>query len=358
MGDTTHRGDDWYAQDWARDCGQTKGKAIFAGISGQVIFAGFRGDYGNTVGIYDSGTNFVLRYSHLDSIVVTLGQTVVAGETRLGTVGNTGNVSGSCWQDNGAHLHLALYKNVLDTNSRPITSTRASGGATNFATDFRYACPVRLVRSNSNQAVFVVDGNQKRPVTWFVFNNRGWNFDRDKRMFNPIEFLPDWQINQLPQGYYYTPRDGTIVRGEWEQTVFLIWHDQKNPISYQEFICRGISWGEVVTIPQDDCNNFPSGSELLGCSAPAGGRDLDEQAKRDLSSFTTNRSQFGTAIAGSYGEDESWYPDWQLRWQEYRFSGGLRTTVLHATATFNHQLRVIGYSDPATGIWSGWITVQ
>jgi murein DD-endopeptidase MepM/ murein hydrolase activator NlpD len=356
-GDTTHQGDDWYAQDWARDCGQTRGKTVYASISGQVVFAGWRGDYGNTVGIYDQTSRFILRYSHLDTIAVTLGQTVVAGETKLGTVGNTGNVSGNCWQDNGAHLHLALYKNVSDPSGRPMTTTRATGNSTSFAADFRYACPIPLVRTRTNQTVYAISGNQRRPISLFVFTNQGWNFDRSRTLFNPVQIWPDWQINQYGQGNFCTPRDGTIVRGETDQTVFLIWHDQKNPISYAEFICRGMNWNEVLTIPQGEVASYPMGSELLGCSAPAGGSDLDAQAKRDMDSFARARSQFRDAIPGSYEEYESWHPDWQLRWQEYGYSGGLRTTMLHATSTHNNSQRLVGYSDPVTGFWSGWIQV-
>ncbi len=359
IGNATHQGDDWYAQDWARDCGQTRGKIVYAGISGTIVFAGDRGSYGNTVGIYDQGAQFILRYSHLDTIAISNGQTVVAGETKIGTVGNTGyHDPSSCQSDPGAHLHLALYKNVTNGYARPMTTTRATGSATNFACDFRYTCSELLVRSRNNQTVYVIKNNQRRPISWFVFNNRGWNFDQQRALFNPIQTWPDWQINQYPQGSFFTPRDGTLVRGEYDQTVFLILHDQKHPISYTEFICRGHGWNEVITIPQGEVNSYPLGTELLGCSAPAGGGDLDNQAKRDMDNFARSRSQFRDAIPGSYGEDESWYPDWQLRWQDYGFSGGSRTTLLHATSTHNHSLRLIGYSDPVTGFWSGWIQVQ
>src|SRR5205807_998555 len=50
-GTGTHMGDDYYADDLARGCGQTAGQNLYAGISG-IADVTTNSDYGNTLVIY------------------------------------------------------------------------------------------------------------------------------------------------------------------------------------------------------------------------------------------------------------------------------------------------------------------
>jgi murein DD-endopeptidase MepM/ murein hydrolase activator NlpD len=76
------------------------GKPVVAAASGTVVTAVTgrnRPSYGQYV-VIDHGNGESTLYGHLDSVLVTVGQTVTAG-TQLGTVGDTGNADGS-------HLHF------------------------------------------------------------------------------------------------------------------------------------------------------------------------------------------------------------------------------------------------------------
>ena len=76
------------------------GTPIVSMSSGTVIFAGGDGAFGNKVEIeYWDGT--VSYYAHMDSISVSVGQQVAAGE-RVGTSGNSG-------RSTGPHLHLEIH---------------------------------------------------------------------------------------------------------------------------------------------------------------------------------------------------------------------------------------------------------
>lgn len=105
-----HVGSDYYAVDinglggGNTDCGQP----IRATSAGKVIAAvhGTTG-YGNYV-LIDHGSGYTSRYAHLQSIVVSVGETVVHGEV-VGYMGDTGN-STAC------HLHFVIY---LHGNSVP-----------------------------------------------------------------------------------------------------------------------------------------------------------------------------------------------------------------------------------------------
>ena len=68
-----------------------KGSLIVATADGQVKFAGVRSGYGNVVEI-DHGDGVESVYSHMDTIEVAEGTTLLQGEI-VGTVGATGNAS-------------------------------------------------------------------------------------------------------------------------------------------------------------------------------------------------------------------------------------------------------------------------
>lgn len=88
----------------AADGTSIDGAAIVAAGSGEVIYAGYRGGYGNTVMI-DHGNGVVTLYAHQRSggIRVSVGQSVSKGD-RIGTVGSTG-------YSTGPHLHFEVRVN-------------------------------------------------------------------------------------------------------------------------------------------------------------------------------------------------------------------------------------------------------
>ncbi len=75
------------------------GDRVGAARSGEVIVAGWRSGYGNTVVVYH-GLGYSTLYSHLSSISVSVGDQVSSGD-KVGAVGSTG-------LSTGPHLHFEL----------------------------------------------------------------------------------------------------------------------------------------------------------------------------------------------------------------------------------------------------------
>ena len=71
---------------------------VYSLAEGTVIFAGKNGNYGNLVKIKDKNNSGIFYYAHLDSIGVSEGDEVSAGQY-IGVMGNTGKTTGT-------HLHL------------------------------------------------------------------------------------------------------------------------------------------------------------------------------------------------------------------------------------------------------------
>ncbi len=92
----------------ALDIANVTGTPVVAADSGYVVFAGWDNTgYGKLV-VIDHGNGFVTLYAHMSAIFVRKGQSVAKGQ-RIGSIGSTGNVTGS-------HLHFELRYRGIQRN--------------------------------------------------------------------------------------------------------------------------------------------------------------------------------------------------------------------------------------------------
>jgi murein DD-endopeptidase MepM/ murein hydrolase activator NlpD len=96
-----------YGPRWGRlhegiDIAVAEGTTVVAAGSGVVIYTGWLGGYGNLV-VVDHGGELATAYAHNSSIIVSVGQSVSAGQA-LAASGNTGNSS-------GPHVHFEVRVN-------------------------------------------------------------------------------------------------------------------------------------------------------------------------------------------------------------------------------------------------------
>ena len=78
------------------------GSPVKAALSGQIIFSGEKGGYGNLIQIAHIGMYNETRYGHLSKLLVTSGDHVTQGQL-IGYSGMTGRAT-------GPHLHFEVYE--------------------------------------------------------------------------------------------------------------------------------------------------------------------------------------------------------------------------------------------------------
>lgn len=84
------------------DIARPSNRTIKAADNGKVVSAGYDGGYGNKI-VIDHQNGLRTVYAHLETISVSVGQTVSQGSA-IGVMGSTGNST-------GVHLHFEVYKN-------------------------------------------------------------------------------------------------------------------------------------------------------------------------------------------------------------------------------------------------------
>ena len=89
------------------DIAASRGTGIKAAAEGVVVFAGYKGAYGNMIAI-NHGNGVLTYYGHCSRLYVSSGQTVSQGSV-IGAVGSTGNST-------GPHLHFEVRVNGVAYN--------------------------------------------------------------------------------------------------------------------------------------------------------------------------------------------------------------------------------------------------
>lgn len=135
-----HRGDDARAQDWVKVAGPSLGEPVVSPMAGLVVQAEWTcTSYGRTIVVWDPARKLAVRLAHLETIAVALDEWVGAGQV-IGAIGQSGPARGcppsSSSAPGVAHLHIALYRNVMDPSGRPVSFVGL--GASHHAARFRF----------------------------------------------------------------------------------------------------------------------------------------------------------------------------------------------------------------------------
>jgi hypothetical protein len=111
----------------------------------------------------------------------------------------------------------------------------------------------------SSPTVYIMDNSVRRPVTYYVFLQRHLSFSKVIRI-TADEFS---HIPQAADQYWLPPLDGTLVKSSSSPTVYLIRNAMRNPLSARAFAVRGFRFSSVVTLPQAEVDTIAPGPTIL-----------------------------------------------------------------------------------------------
>ncbi|HLC44838.1 MAG TPA: S8 family serine peptidase [Patescibacteria group bacterium] len=112
-----------------------------------------------------------------------------------------------------------------------------------------------LIKDSSGR-IFLIENGLKRPVSDFVFGQRGYSSAS-------IKNVAATEIETIPQGSAVAPLDGTLVKGENTPTVYTVSNGILLPASYLSFVSNGFNFSTVVTVPDSEIPGYTIGPNLV-----------------------------------------------------------------------------------------------
>ena len=303
-----HTGDDLYAQDWSRSDGQTANQAVFAAISGTVAQSyDSETCYGRTVVIFDAASGFAVRYAHLADRTVLPGNPVVAGQTLIGHVGNSGPGGTKCsvtWMP--YHLHIVTYKNATQATSRPISQIDLSDASGTFAAEFSFT------DSRVNESSLIVAPNAID--VYYAQNSRiyhvvsyelaaamesagapGWVWET-RRQVDQTQFD---QYTLGPEFITATANSNGLLVGDVStDAVYVLQNGKRRWIrSSAAVMWLGTNWWpDVIEVP----------ATVLSAYVPATGQDIWAVGEDSTGAVDQGMQDAYTRLMGTCGTTSSW----------------------------------------------------
>jgi hypothetical protein len=121
-----------------------------------------------------------------------------------------------------------------------------------YSTWFKYPNGTVIVRLG-DVLQYVVDNGTKRAFSTFVAMQRKIKTDNIITV-SQTEF--DSYLTEKPM----PPLDGTLIKGDFDPTIYLVGDTVKHPISAPVFAQRKLSAANVITLPQAEVESYATGS--------------------------------------------------------------------------------------------------
>jgi hypothetical protein len=112
-----------------------------------------------------------------------------------------------------------------------------------------------IIRTGDGK-LFVFMNNIKHPVTSFVLQQRGLNA-------GSAIAISDAEANLFQTGPLLLPKEGTLVKGDQNPTIYLIKDSKRMILSAFTFKQYGYSFANVITAPQAEVDLYELGKFLL-----------------------------------------------------------------------------------------------
>lgn len=169
-----------------------------------------------------------------------------------------------------------------------------------------------LVKAQTGSTVYIIENGLKHPVSYEVFKNRGLSFKNvallteeevgaipigafatprevtwlansktgqlylfkegalhsispyvaKSRGITPDYFFSPAEIAEWQEGIPYPPKNGALISGDKEKTVYYVQNGQLRPITLTAFKRRGYSFKRVVILPQAEVDNYAKGEVI------------------------------------------------------------------------------------------------
>ncbi len=113
-----------------------------------------------------------------------------------------------------------------------------------------------LVKLDSSPTVYIMENGKKFPITARVFQQRGLQN-------NTINTLSFSELNSWTTGPFFSPVEGTLIRGVKNPTVYWVVGQVLRPVNYNFYVSRGLNIFPILTVPDNDISSYSRGDAYI-----------------------------------------------------------------------------------------------
>jgi hypothetical protein len=152
-----------------------------------------------------------------------------------------------------------------------------------------------LIKSVNDPTVYVINQEVKRPLTYLVFLSRGYSFAN-------VQTISDTEVAGYTTGEWYWPPDGTLVLIKGNPLVYVMDKQVSRPITYFVFIARGLSFGKVIAVTQDEFSHVPKPQDQYWLPPQDGTlvKSIDDPSVFVIESGTKRLLSYNVFVARNY----------------------------------------------------------
>ncbi len=156
----------------------------------------------------------------------------------------------------GKKLELTPFVLKQKLRERPLLALTEKQA--NTLPDGPLALPLEgtLLRSYSAPAVFLAADGKLSPVSFQVFQNRGYRF-------SDVLLVPEKDMDSWLKGKLLPPKEGTLLRSRLNPTVYFVVGQNLHPVSKEFYQARGLSVFPLEIYTDSDIKAMPKGEPFL-----------------------------------------------------------------------------------------------
>ncbi len=109
-----------------------------------------------------------------------------------------------------------------------------------------------VLRGQTDLTVYFVENNVLRTVSALVFNQRAFA--------KKLQIIPDAEIASYTKAGYVLPNQGTLVKSNKDQTVYIVDNSSKRPMTGTVFQTYGFKYSQINLISDQELDAIPMGA--------------------------------------------------------------------------------------------------
>jgi hypothetical protein len=162
-----------------------------------------------------------------------------------------------------------------------------------------------VVRGEKDLAVYLVTGGKLQAYSAFTFAQH--------KVAKKVQIIPDAEIASYPKSGFVAPLDGTIIKSDKNNAVFVMQSGLKRPMTFEVFKNRKVAPKDIAVLSAEEVNSFvtdgfatPADKTYFQVAGTGDFYIFKEGTKHHISAFVAKQKKITPDFTFSKAEADTW----------------------------------------------------